>query len=128
MIWIKVIIINVCSEQWTIHCMKRVHIQSFSGPYLVRMRENTDQKNSKHGHFSGSGSCRVALGTTWPIFSKFPIFSQLISLAFRLVKQQQNMKSEENIGNVVRDWLRITSLLLTYVQNTICLFIIYQGK
>ena len=24
----------------------------FSGPYSVRMRENTDQKNSEFGHFS----------------------------------------------------------------------------
>ena len=47
--------------------MKSVRIQSFSGPYfpalklnterygvLVRMRENTDQKNSEYGHFSRS--------------------------------------------------------------------------
>ena len=26
----------------------------FSGPYSVRMRENTDQKNSEYGHFSSS--------------------------------------------------------------------------
>ena len=26
----------------------------FSGPYSVRMRENTDQKNSEFGHFSHS--------------------------------------------------------------------------
>ena len=28
-----------------------VRIRSFSGPYSVRMRENTDQKNSEYGHF-----------------------------------------------------------------------------
>ena len=53
------------------HCVKRVRIQSFSGPlffrirteygkiqsislYSVRMRENVDQKNSEYGHFSRS--------------------------------------------------------------------------
>ena len=33
------------------HCMKSVRIQSFSDPYSVGMWENTDQKNSEHGHF-----------------------------------------------------------------------------
>ena len=40
------------------HCVKSVRIQSFSGPhfaafspYSVRMRENTDQKNSKKATF-----------------------------------------------------------------------------
>ena len=44
------------------NCVKRVRILSFSGPYFptfglntekygVRMRENTDQKNSEHAHF-----------------------------------------------------------------------------
>ena len=28
--------------------------KSFSGPYSVGMRENTDQKNSEYGHFSRS--------------------------------------------------------------------------
>ena len=44
------------------HCVKRVRIQSFSGPYFpafpgpysVRMRENTDQKNFQYGHFTHS--------------------------------------------------------------------------
>ena len=47
------------------HCVKIVRIQSFSGPYFpafglrvspysVRMRENTDLKNSEYGHFSHS--------------------------------------------------------------------------
>ena len=33
------------------HCVKSVRIRSSSGPYSVRMRENTDQKNSEHGYF-----------------------------------------------------------------------------
>ena len=37
------------------HCVKNVGIWSFSGPYSVRMRENTDQKNSEYGHFQCSG-------------------------------------------------------------------------
>ena len=45
------------------YCVKSVRIRSFAGPYFpvfglnterysVRMRENTDQKNSEYGHFS----------------------------------------------------------------------------
>ena len=34
-----------------IHCVKSVRIRSYSGPYSVKMRENTDQKNSEYGHF-----------------------------------------------------------------------------
>ena len=34
------------------HCVKSVRIRSYGGPYSVRMRENTDQNNSKYGHFS----------------------------------------------------------------------------
>ena len=33
------------------HCVKSVRIRSYSGPYSVQMRENTDQNNSKYGHF-----------------------------------------------------------------------------
>ena len=36
------------------HCVKSVRIWSFSGPYSVPW-ENTDQKNSKYGHFLCSG-------------------------------------------------------------------------
>ena len=38
-----------------VHCVKSVRIQSYSGPYSVQMRENTDQNNSEYGHFSRSG-------------------------------------------------------------------------
>ena len=54
-----------------IHCVKSVHIRSFSGPcfpawrlnteryfsVFIRIRENTGKKNSKYGHFSRSDSC-----------------------------------------------------------------------
>ena len=32
-------------------CVKSVRIQSFSGPYSVRMPENTDPKNSEYDSF-----------------------------------------------------------------------------
>ena len=35
-----------------IYSLKSVRIGSFPGPYLVRMWENTNQKNSKYWHFS----------------------------------------------------------------------------
>ena len=31
--------------------IKSVRIRSYSGPYSVRMRKNTDQNNSEYGHF-----------------------------------------------------------------------------
>ena len=37
-----------------IHCEKSVRIRSFISLYSVRMRENTDQKNSKYAHFTRS--------------------------------------------------------------------------
>ena len=37
------------------HCVKSVLIRSYSGPYSVQMRENTDQNNSEYGHFLRSG-------------------------------------------------------------------------
>ena len=33
------------------HCVKSVPIRSFSGPFSVRVRQNTDQKNSEYGQF-----------------------------------------------------------------------------
>ena len=43
-----------------LHCVKSVHIRSYSGPYFptfgltVRMRENAGQNNSEYGHFLSS--------------------------------------------------------------------------
>ena len=34
-----------------LHCVKSVRIQSYSGPYSVRIRENADQNNSEYGYF-----------------------------------------------------------------------------
>ena len=36
------------------HCMKRIRIQSFSGPLFPAFRLNTDQKNSEYALFSRS--------------------------------------------------------------------------
>ena len=38
------------------HCVKSIRIRSYSGPYSVRMRENTDQNNSEYGYFLRSES------------------------------------------------------------------------
>ena len=43
------------------HCMKSIRIRSFSGPYSVRIRENTEQKNSKYERFSYSWRASVSL-------------------------------------------------------------------
>ena len=36
------------------HCVRSVRIRSYSGPYSVRIRENTDQNNSEYRHISHS--------------------------------------------------------------------------
>ena len=58
---------SIVSSWLKYYCVKSARIRSFSGPYFpafglntgisqysVRMRENTDQKNSEYGHFSRS--------------------------------------------------------------------------
>ena len=37
-----------------LHCVKSIRTRSFSGPYSVRMLENTSQWNSEYGYFSRS--------------------------------------------------------------------------
>ena len=46
-----------CYIRFSNHCVKNVPIRNTS-PYLVWMRENTDQKNSKYGRFSRSEYCQ----------------------------------------------------------------------
>ena len=38
------------------HCVKRVHIRSYSGPYFITFLLNKDQNNSEYGHFLRSVS------------------------------------------------------------------------
>ena len=48
------IIGSIAQQINELHCVKSVRMRSYSGPYSVRMRENTDQNNSEYGHFSRS--------------------------------------------------------------------------
>ena len=41
------------------NCVKSVCIWSYSGPYLVPMRENTEQNNSEYEHFLRSVSYKL---------------------------------------------------------------------
>ena len=43
-----------------------------------------------------------------------------ITKAFRRVKQQQNMRNEENIGHAVRDKRAITNLSLSWKISAFC--------
>ena len=61
----------------TAHCVKSVHIRSFSGPYSVQIRENTDQKNSKYGDSSRSGNGAV---------------SKFIAINFRRLSERKDLK------------------------------------
>ena len=49
-----------------VHCVKDFRIRSYSGPYSVQMRENTDQNNSECGHASRSGT--LVYFTQWDGF------------------------------------------------------------
>ena len=45
-----------CNWSLSIHCVRSVCILSFSGRYFLAFGLNTDEKNSKYGQFSGSGT------------------------------------------------------------------------
>ena len=82
------------------HCMKSVQIRSFSwsifsciwteygdlrssSPCSVRIRENTDQKNSVFGHFSRS----VRLQKKYPMLKKSSLTSNLFKNYFKTLKE-----------------------------------------
>ena len=44
------------------HCVKSVRIRSYSGPYSVWMRKNTDQNNSEYGNFLRSDDVLYSKG------------------------------------------------------------------
>ena len=41
------------------HCVKNIRIRSYSDPYFPAVGLNTDQNNSKYGHFSRSASFQL---------------------------------------------------------------------
>ena len=60
----------------------------------------------------------TVLSSIWSIFSRFFFFANLF-LEF-LASIQQNMRKEENIGNIVQRKRAITSLSLTCKISTAC--------
>ena len=60
----QLIIVNLHHQ----HCAKSVRIVSYSGPYSVRMRENTDQNNSEYGHFSRNATHHRNFWKYWLYF------------------------------------------------------------
>ena len=65
------------------HCVKSFRIRSYSGPYSVRMRKNTDQNNSEYGHFSRIEFAR-SIGKASHIFRQYQLDD--IGTYFRFVK------------------------------------------
>ena len=80
--------VNTPAFSISLHCVQSVRIRGFSGlyfhafalsterysvqiriqsecPYSVEMQENTDQKNSKYGHFSRSVTSYLFNKTNW---------------------------------------------------------------
>ena len=104
------------------HCVKSVHTRSFSSPYFpvfgmntesisqysVRMRENTDQKNSEYGHFSchviNSISCEKLAKYLIELYSEPSQTSKIeffvkTGNGFSLQKQPQEVFYEKGIFN-----------------------------
>ena len=52
---------EIKTKKYITHCMKSVHIRSFSGLYFLKFGLNMDQKNSEYGHFSCRG-CENFIG------------------------------------------------------------------
>ena len=88
-------------NKWSNHCVKCVQIQSFFwsvfssipteygkilhiSPYSVRMRENTEQKNSVFGYFSRSEKCEIMKGI-WLLFTRWKTFHCVKSVQIRSV-------------------------------------------
>ena len=61
--------------------MKSVRILSFSGPCLVQMRENTNQKNSEYGNFlrSAPSQCKTEVNTFFIRHIFFPSIKMTIA-------------------------------------------------
>ena len=48
----------------SVNCAKSVRIRSYSGPYSVRIRENTEQNNFEYGNFSGGDTRYISWVST----------------------------------------------------------------
>ena len=85
---LMIVVILFTSAVWNLtqhHYVKSARIRSFSGPhfptfglntgrYSVRMRENTDQKNSEYGHFPHS---------SWYFFLRGHHYNSIRSILFK---------------------------------------------
>ena len=60
--------------------MKSVRIQSYSGPYSVRMRESTDQNNSEYGRFLRSAGYIAVPIAQKIMFSVKDLFNFLLNV------------------------------------------------
>ena len=69
------------------HCVKKVRIRSYSGPYSVLIRENADHKNSESDAFH-------AVCTFWAVFNKclHQIIYPSSFVGFEFVKNFQNRR------------------------------------
>ena len=103
--------------------MKSVRIRSFSGPYLVRMRENTDQKNSEYEHFSRSVS--YSINRLISFYLKRHVIEHSAGFAFcRLIRMSLIYKIGKNDFNVIFKILSYVSSKLycdKYIFQIICL-------
>ena len=105
----------------SIHCVKSVQIRSFvwslfsrirteyreilrSSPFSVRMRENTEQKNSVFGHFSSCYFWICFLFEKGSCFRRCPTFTyRHVSSDHIKTKSDANCNLEEIIGQEVNN-------------------------
>ena len=86
-----------------LHCLKCVHIRSYSGPYSVQVRENTDQNNSEYGHFSRSTEHFVAIASSLVSFelkTYNEIFNWKIGYQVYISRKKLPITMKERLANL----------------------------
>ena len=80
------------------HCVKSVNIWSYSDPYSVRMRENTDQNNSQYVNFSRSewdSGVFLLLRSRFRLILKSTFFKKNLTVAFTKYKTDAENNTKE---------------------------------
>ena len=94
-------------------------MQSIS-PYLVQIRENTDQNNSQYGHFSRSDCCSSQISNFGWLLEKFYEFNMLWGLKVNNLRDFKNCRALKKARKVKKESCIIISVssLLKINKNT----------
>ena len=94
-------------------------MQSIS-PYLVQIRENTDQNNSQYGHFSRSDCCSSQISNFGWLLEKLYEFNMLWGLKVNNLRDFKNCRALKKARKVKKESCIIISVssLLKINKNT----------